>query len=174
MNKPGWAPVKLPQTGRYSSYRYSIYSRSYSGPTFGRGFDIYISNYASHNNDSFTELGHTYSSVFTQFGSLRASSPGRSGGEAGKGRSQSARRASILDKNVKKNARYMFHFRILPSKARFTQDTPPSAQKNNVEVWLEHFCCLLNNIDQGGVGGGVTMVPNSQGGSPVCKKEQNS
>ena len=43
----------------------------------------------------FTELGHTYSSVFTQFGSLRASSPGRSGGEAGKGRSQSARRACL-------------------------------------------------------------------------------
>ena len=97
VNKPGWAPVrvKLPQTGRCSSYRYSIYYRSYSGPTFGRGFDIYISNYASHNNDSFTELGHTYSSVFTQFGSLRASSPGRSGGEAGKGRSQSARRACL-------------------------------------------------------------------------------
>ena len=51
---------------------------------------------------------------------------------------------------------------------------PPPPQKNNVEVWPEHFCCLLNNIDQGGVGGGVTMVPNTQGGSPVCKKEQNS
>ena len=68
----------------------------------------------------------------------------------------------------------MFNFRILPSKARFTQDTPPSPQKNNVEVWPEHFCCLLNNIDQGGVGGGVTMVANTQGGSPVRKKEQNS
>ena len=80
---------------------------------------------------------------------------------------------TILDKNVKNNARYMFNLRILPSKARFTQDTPPS-KKKNVEVWPEHFCCLLNNIDQGGVGGGVTMVPNTQGGSPVCKKEQNS
>ena len=79
-----------------------------------------------------------------------------------------------LDKNVKKNARCMFNFRILPSKGRFTQDTSPFPQKNNVEVWPEHFCCLLNNNDQGGVGGGVTMVPNSQGGSPVCKKEQNS
>ena len=82
--------------------------------------------------------------------------------------------ATILDKNVKKNARFMFNFRILPSKARFTQDTPPSPPKNNVEVWSEHFCSLLNNIDQGGVGGGVTMVPNTQGGCPVCKKEQNS
>ena len=51
---------------------------------------------------------------------------------------------------------------------------PPPPQKNNVEVWPEHFCSLLNNIDQGGVGGGVTMVPNTQGGCPVCKKEQNS
>ena len=81
---------------------------------------------------------------------------------------------TILDKNVKKNARCICNFRILPSKARFTQDIPPSPQKSNVEVWPEHFCCLLNNIDQGGVGGGVTMVPNTQGGSPVCKKEQNS
>ena len=37
--------------------------------------------------------------------------------------------ATILDKNVKKNARYMFNFRILPSKARFTQDTPPPPKK---------------------------------------------
>ena len=36
---------------------------------------------------------------------------------------------TILDKNVKKNARSMFNFRILPSKARFTQDTPPSPPK---------------------------------------------
>ena len=68
----------------------------------------------------------------------------------------------------------MFNFRISSSKARFTQDIPPSPQKNNVEVRPEHFCYLLNNIDQGGVGGGVTMVPHSQGGSPVSKKEQNS
>ena len=36
---------------------------------------------------------------------------------------------TILDKNVKKNARYMFNFRTLPCKARFTQDTPPPPQK---------------------------------------------
>ena len=55
---------------------------------------------------------------------------------------------TILDKNVKNNARYMFNLRILPSKARFTQDTLPS-EKNNVEVWPEHFCCLLNNTREG-------------------------
>ena len=43
VNKPGWAPVKLPQTGRYSSNRaYSVRFRSSYGPTFGGGHDIQI------------------------------------------------------------------------------------------------------------------------------------
>ena len=62
MNKPGWAPVKLPQTGKYSLSRaYSIYGGPSYGPTFGVGHDIYISNYASPNNISQGNLGHTYS-----------------------------------------------------------------------------------------------------------------
>ena len=62
VNKPGWAPVKLPQTGRYSSNRvYSVRFRSSYGPTFGGGHDIYISNSASSNSNSFSQLGHTYS-----------------------------------------------------------------------------------------------------------------
>ena len=56
VNKPGWAPVKLPQTGRSSVY----WRRSY-GPTFGGGFDITIKNYASSNWNSYSNLGHTYS-----------------------------------------------------------------------------------------------------------------
>ena len=48
----------------------------------------------------------------------------------------------------------MSHFLILPSKAQFTQDTYPAPPKNNFEVWPEHFCSWLNNIDQGGVGKG--------------------
>ena len=75
----------------------------------------------------------------------------------------------------------MSNFRIRPSKARFTQCTspfppphPPSFAKKNVEVWPEYFCSRLNNIDQGRVGEGVTMVPNSQGESPLSKKVQNS
>ena len=51
---------------------------------------------------------------------------------------------------------------------------PPSFAKKNVEVWPEYFCSRLNNIDQGRVGEGVTMVPNSQGESPLSKKVQNS
>ena len=62
VNKPGWAPVKLPQTGKDSSSRkHSIYDDPSSRPTFGGGNDIYISNYASSNRNSYSELGHTYS-----------------------------------------------------------------------------------------------------------------
>ena len=61
MNKPGWAPVKLPQTEIDSSQRaHSIYCGSSYGPTFG-GHDIHISNYASSNSDSYSNLGYTYS-----------------------------------------------------------------------------------------------------------------
>ena len=65
-------------------------------------------------------------------------------------------------------------WKYFPLKPGSLKILPPPPPKNNVEVWPEHFYCLLNNIDQGGVGGGVTMVPNSQGRSPVCRKEQNS
>ena len=62
MNKPGWAPVKLLQRGKYSSkYRRSIFSYSSLGPVFGDGNDIHISNYASSNSNSYSNLGHTYS-----------------------------------------------------------------------------------------------------------------
>ena len=61
VNKPGWAPVKLPQTGTYSSGANSLRFRSSYGPTFGGGFDIHISNSASSNSNSYSRLGHTYS-----------------------------------------------------------------------------------------------------------------
>ena len=61
VNKPGWAPVKLPQTGQSSSNRYSIYSCSSYGPTFGGGHDIKIASYASSNSYSYSNLGYTYS-----------------------------------------------------------------------------------------------------------------
>ena len=53
--------MKLPQTGQYSSYRYSIYDCSSNGPTFGNGYDVYIADYASSNSNSYTYLGATYS-----------------------------------------------------------------------------------------------------------------
>ena len=62
VNKPGWAPVKLPQTGTYSSSRiYSVRFLPSYGPTFGGGHDIYISNSASSNSNSYSNLGYTYS-----------------------------------------------------------------------------------------------------------------
>jgi len=56
VNKPGWQPLKLDQTGSSS-----IYSCSSSGPTFGGGHDIHIANNAASNTNSFTNLGSTYS-----------------------------------------------------------------------------------------------------------------
>ena len=62
VNKPGWAPVKLPQTGKESSKRkHSIYNNPSYGPTFGGGSDIYISNYASSHRNLYSNLGFTYS-----------------------------------------------------------------------------------------------------------------
>ena len=61
VNKPGWQPLKLDQTGWESYRRQSIYSCSYYGPTFGNGNDIHIHNNASSNTNSYTDLGVTYS-----------------------------------------------------------------------------------------------------------------
>ena len=62
VNKPGWAPVKLPQTGKDSSNRRkSIFDGRSNGPIFGGGHDICISNYASSNRKSYSNLGWTYS-----------------------------------------------------------------------------------------------------------------
>ena len=61
VNKPGWVPVKLPQTKDSSNRRYSIYGDRSYGPTFGGAHDIYISNYASSRRNSYSNLGYTYS-----------------------------------------------------------------------------------------------------------------
>ncbi|XP_022808925.1 uncharacterized protein LOC111345898 [Stylophora pistillata] len=61
VNKPGWGPVKLSQTGKYGSHGNSILTCSSYAPTFGGGYDIYIANYASSNTQSFANLGYTYS-----------------------------------------------------------------------------------------------------------------
>ena len=61
VNKPGWAPVKLTQTGKYSYQRaHSTYGCSDRGPSFGAAHDIYVSNYASSSANSYTALGYTY------------------------------------------------------------------------------------------------------------------
>ncbi|XP_022799677.1 uncharacterized protein LOC111337607, partial [Stylophora pistillata] len=62
VNKPGWRPVKLSQTGVYGSHNaYSMYGCYDRGPSFGNGHDFYINSYASSNTNSNTDLGYTYS-----------------------------------------------------------------------------------------------------------------
>ena len=56
VNKPGWQPLKLDQTGSHS-----IYSCSSDGPAFGVGYDIHIHNNAASNTNSYSNLGSTYS-----------------------------------------------------------------------------------------------------------------
>ena len=76
VNEPGWAPVKLNQTGSYYySPWYAIYSCSYYGPTFGGGHDIYIADNAAYSSSS-------YSYHFT-FRSPSGYGPGRSSFLAG-------------------------------------------------------------------------------------------
>ena len=61
VNKPGWAPVKLTQTGHYSYQRaHSTGSCSSNGPTLGGGHDIHVSDYASSNTNSYSNLGYIY------------------------------------------------------------------------------------------------------------------
>ena len=57
-NKDGYNPVKLTQ---YRNHQYAMYSCSHSGPRFGNGYDIYISNNALDNSASYTRCGYTYS-----------------------------------------------------------------------------------------------------------------
>ena len=61
VNKPGWAPVRLSPPGGYGSYQQAMYGCSSYGPTFGNGNDIYISDYASSNTNSVSDLGYAYS-----------------------------------------------------------------------------------------------------------------
>ena len=57
-NINGYAPVKLQiKSGKN---QYAIYRGSSYGPTFGHGHDIYISNNAASNRQSYTKCGFTY------------------------------------------------------------------------------------------------------------------
>ena len=62
VNKPGWSPVKLPQTGLYSHLNaHSIYDCSSLGPVFGNPADLYIADHSLSSSRSHTNLGYTYS-----------------------------------------------------------------------------------------------------------------
>ena len=75
-------------------------------------------------------------------------------------------KATILDRNVKKNGRFsaMFHDKALENNGNHKEilpllppllPPPPLHKKKNVEVRLDHFRRQPNNIDQGGVKRGV-------------------
>ncbi|XP_068705759.1 uncharacterized protein [Montipora foliosa] len=59
-NKPEWGPTKLPQKDAPSNNGKSIYDCNRSGPTFGGGFNVHISNNAASNTSSHSKLGYTY------------------------------------------------------------------------------------------------------------------
>ena len=61
VNKPGWGPLKLTQTGSKSGSKYfSMFNCPYYSVTFGFGHDLYISTSANENTASYTNLGTTY------------------------------------------------------------------------------------------------------------------
>ena len=56
-NKDNPKPLKA---AMYRCSQHALYHRSDYGPTFGEGFDLHISNNASLNTNSYTNLGSTY------------------------------------------------------------------------------------------------------------------
>ena len=59
VDKEGLAPFKSMVKHARSSN--AIYCGSSHGPIFGSGFDIFITNNANQNTNSYTYFGHTYS-----------------------------------------------------------------------------------------------------------------
>ena len=107
------------------------------------------------NNLSSPSRSWTYDRLVTSPGALPLSHRRLVGAKATK--------VQFWGKNVMKNAPCVSNFRILPSKARLTQDissSPPPQKKINVKVWLEQFCSDLTLLTRKG-GRGVIMVPNS-------------
>ena len=63
VNKPGWAPVKLPQRKDHSVTGGAVVHVQTDGPIFGYGYDLCIDGYRHElgYKDSRTDLGKTYS-----------------------------------------------------------------------------------------------------------------
>ena len=59
VNKPGWQPLKLEQDNMITCC--SIYGCDDRGPSFGDGADLEISNNATSNTESHSNLGNNYS-----------------------------------------------------------------------------------------------------------------
>ena len=57
-NKDGLASFQAPLNGQKNQY--AIYSHPGYGPTFGGGYDLYISDNNNVNQKSYSYFGHTY------------------------------------------------------------------------------------------------------------------
>jgi hypothetical protein len=57
-NKENLPPFKAPLKDQ--NYPYGIYTRNSYGPTFGGGYEIYISNNAASNTKSYTDFNNGY------------------------------------------------------------------------------------------------------------------
>ena len=70
VNMPGWAPVKLNQTGLYGYFQSQSTLSCYNyGLIFGGGHDLYIYSHNSYSNLGFTyspPSGYSYESTFTR------------------------------------------------------------------------------------------------------------
>ena len=61
MNSENWGPIKLEQTGFYSSrHSESILGCDYMGPTFGGGADFAVGNKDAATPNSHERVGYTY------------------------------------------------------------------------------------------------------------------
>ena len=62
VNKPGWAPVKLPQRKDPSVTGGAVVHTLTNGPIFGYGYDLYVDGYRHElgYKDSYTKPGKTY------------------------------------------------------------------------------------------------------------------
>ena len=71
----------------------------------------------------------------------------------------------------------MSSFKIKLLKALAITNTPlfpPSKKKHSTEILWDHFWPRPTNVDQGGVRGGLIVVPNPWDRISVGKKVQNS
>ena len=67
MNPAGVKPTKMAL--KPHKKQYGLHCNSDYGPIFGGGRDLFISNAANSNTNSYSNLGHTYERPFNQQGS---------------------------------------------------------------------------------------------------------
>lgn len=71
------------------------------------------------------------------------------------------------------NEKWMLYVLSQATAHPLIKNTPYFLQ-NNIQVWLDHFCSRLSNINQSWVGEGVTVIANLWCRHPVGEKVPNS